>query len=262
MTDPATLLLLFGVAFVASAVDAIAGGGGLLTLPSLLLAGLAPAAAIATNKVQSAFGATSATWVFFRRGLLSWPVSWAFVAAGVTSAALGAACAALLPREILAAMVPLVLVGVALYFAVARPPSEHDARARMPPLAFAALYVSAIGFYDGIFGPGTGSFLTIGFVTLMGYGLLRATAHTKLANAASNIGALLVFALAGKVIWPVGLVMAAGAVLGGQVGSRLALRHGARLIRPLLVTICCAMAIKLLADPANPVRHFLTRVTS
>jgi uncharacterized membrane protein YfcA len=254
LTDPATLVALFAVGAVAALFDAIAGGGGLVTLPALLLAGLDPVAAIATNKLQSSGGSVSATLVFARRGLIGWPLAWAYAAGAFAAAVLGALSVALLPKDVLKALVPVVLIGVALYFVLARRPSEVDARARMAPLAVAATVVPTIGFYDGVFGPGAGSFYMIGFVTLLGYGVTKATAHTKLANAASNLGGLALFALTGKVVWPVGLVMAAGAVLGGQIGSRLAIRHGARIIRPLLVTICCVMAIKLLADPANPLR--------
>ena len=255
VTDPTTLLVLFAVGVAAAIVDAIAGGGGLVTLPALLLAGLDPVAAIATNKLQSSGGSVSATVHFARRGLIQWPLALAYAIGAFVAAILGALSVALLPGYLLKAMVPLILIGVALYFVLARRPSETDARARLPALVFAATFVPVVGFYDGIFGPGAGSFYMIGFVSLLGYGITRATAHTKLSNAASNLGGLAFFALTGKIVWPVGLVMAAGAVIGGQIGSRLAIRHGARIIRPLLVTICCIMAIKLLADPTNPLRQ-------
>ena len=252
--DPLHLLAFFAVGVLAAMFDAIAGGGGLLTLPALLLAGLDPVAAIATNKLQSSGGSVSATVVFARRGLIQWPLAWAYAAGAACAAILGALSVAVLPRDLLKAMVPVVLIGVALYFILARRPSETDARSRMRPVAFAVTFVPVIGFYDGIFGPGAGSFYMIGFVTLLGYGITKATAHTKLSNAASNLGGLALFAATGKIVWPVGLVMLTGAVIGGQIGSHLAIRHGARIIRPLLVTICCIMAIKLLADPTNPLR--------
>ena len=252
-----TLLDLFLVAALAAGFDAIAGGGGLLTLPALLLAGLDPVAAIATNKVQSSAGATSATFVFVRRGLVDWPFGYALVAAGAGGAVAGAASAARLPRAALQAAVPLILLGVAGYVLLSRRPGDSDSRARMPAGAFVPLAVAPIGVYDGLFGPGTGAFLTVAFVGLLGFGITRATAHAKLANAASNWGALGFFALTGHVNWRIGLVMAAGAALGGQVGSRLALRHGARLIKPILAVMACAMAAKLLSDPSNPLRRAL-----
>lgn len=253
--DPGTLAGLFGVALVAGCFDAIAGGGGLITLPALLLAGLDPVAAIATNKLQSSGGSVSASIAFARRGLIRWPEALpAALGAGAASMA-GALCVSLLPKTVLDALVPLLLVGIALYFATARRIANEDAAARISPRAFAMTLAPAVGFYDGVFGPGAGSFYMIGFVTLLGLGVVRATAHTKLCNAASNLGSLALFAMQGAVVWPIGLVMALGAFLGAQAGSALAVKLGARLIRPLLVVIACAMAVRLLADPANPLRR-------
>ncbi|WP_207485948.1 TSUP family transporter [Arenibaculum pallidiluteum] len=246
---------LFAVAAVAGCFDAIAGGGGLLTVPALLIAGLDPVAAIATNKLQGSAGTLSATVAFARRGLIGWRSALPFAAVAALASVAGALSASSLPAPVLAAMVPVLLIGIAVYFATARRMGDADAHARIPALAFGATVVPAVGFYDGIFGPGAGSFYMVGFVTLLGYGVVRATAHTKLANAASNVGSLALFAATGAVVWPVGLTMAAGAVLGAQIGSRLAIRLGARLIRPLLVVISCLMAVRLLADPANPLRQ-------
>ncbi|GJE54729.1 putative membrane transporter protein YfcA [Methylobacterium thuringiense] len=253
--DTGTLAGLFGIAVVAGCFDAIAGGGGLLTLPALLLAGLDPVSAIATNKLQGSGGSVSASIAFARRGLIRWPEAIpAALAAGAASVA-GALCVSLLPKSALDTMVPLLLVGIALYFATARRLGNADATARITPRLFALTLAPAIGFYDGVFGPGAGSFYMIGFVTLLGLGVVRATAHTKLANAASNLGSLALFAAQGVVVWPVGLAMALGAVIGAQAGSALAVKLGARLIRPLLVVIACTMALRLLSDPANPLRR-------
>jgi uncharacterized membrane protein YfcA len=246
---------LFAVSLAAGCVDAIAGGGGLLTLPALLLSGLDPVSAIATNKLQGSAGAVSSTLAFARRRLIHWPDAWKIaVSAGLASVA-GALCVSLLPRTVLDAAVPLLLVGIAIYFATAKRMSNEDAAARFTPNLFALTWAPAVGFYDGVFGPGAGAFYMIGFVTLLGLGVVKGTAHTKLANAASNLGSLALFAIGGHVVWPIGLMMAVGAILGAQVGSRLAIRLGARLIRPLLVTIACLMALRLLSDPVNPLRR-------
>ena len=255
--DAATIAGLFGVAVIAGCCDAIAGGGGLITLPTLLLAGFDPVSAIATNKLQGSAGTVSATYAFARRGLIRWRDAVpAAIAAGLASVA-GALCVGLLPRDALDALVPVLLLGIALYFATARRIRNEDAAARLTPGLFAVSLAPAVGFYDGVFGPGAGSFYMIGFVGLLGLGIVRATAHTKLANAASNLGSLGLFALQGAVVWPVGLAMALGAFLGAQAGSRLAMRLGARLIRPLLVIVACAMALRLLADPGNPLRRMI-----
>jgi len=167
-------------------------------------------------------------------------------------ACLGALAVSIAPLALLSAVLPLLLVVMALYFALSPKLSDRDAAARLSPTAFAFSAAPLVGFYDGVFGPGTGSFFFLSFITLLGYGVLRATAHTKLLNFTSNIAGFLLFAVSGKIVWPVGLAMGLGQFLGAQVGSRLAIRRGARLIRPLLVAVCCAMAAKLVLDPANP----------
>lgn len=249
------LVILFGVAFVAGTLDAIAGGGGLITLPALLLSGLSPIAALGTSKLQSTFGSVSATRAFAKRGLIDWKTAWPIGLAAGLAGIVGALCASLLSPKFLAGLVPVLLIVIAVYFGLSKALKAEDGPARLALPAFAGFIAPIVGFYDGIFGPGAGAFYMVAIVTLLGYGVLKATAHTKLANAASNVGALALFILKGAVIWPIGLAMAVGAFLGAQLGSRLAVRFGARLIRPLLVTISCAMAVKLLADPSNPLRQ-------
>jgi len=248
------LAVLFAVAALAGCFDSIAGGGGLLTIPALLLAGLDPVSAIATNKLQGAAATLSATATFARRRLIHWrtavPVA---VTAGLGSV-VGAFCVSLVSRSVLEGLVPVLLMAVAVYFALGRRMREDDAHARLSLLVFGGAVAPAIGFYDGMFGPGGGSFYMLGFVSLLGYGVLRATAHTKLANAASGLGSLGIYAATAAVVWPVGLTMALGAVLGAQVGSLLAIRLGGRLIRPLLVVVCSMLTLRLLCEPSNPLR--------
>lgn len=255
--DPHLLATMFAVAALAGAFDAIAGGGGLLTLPALLLAGLDPIAALATNKLQGSISALSSTSAFARRGLIDWKTALPVAGAAAVAGLCGALCASLLSRRLLAALVPILLIVIALYFAVSKALKAADAPPRLALPVFAGFVAPLIGFYDGVFGPGAGAFYMVAIVTLLGYGALKATAHTKLANAASNLGSLTLFILKGAVVWPVGLAMAAGAFIGAQIGSRLAMRFGAKLIRPLLVTMSCAMAVKLLSDPSNPLRQGL-----
>jgi uncharacterized membrane protein YfcA len=253
--DPPVLAALCAVAFSAGCFDAIAGGGGLLTVPALLLAGLDPVTAIATNKVQGASGAVSATAAFARAGQLSWRIGAPTALGAALASVIGALSVRLLARATLDALVPLLLIAIAIYFILSPRLRDADARARMSVAAFSCTLAPAIGFYDGVFGPGAGSFYMIAYVGLLGLGVIKATAHTKLANAASNLGSLGLYAATGAIVWPVGLAMAVFSFAGAQVGSRLALRLGARLIRPMLVVISCAMALKLLSDPANPLRQ-------
>jgi hypothetical protein len=251
------LALLFAVALFAAAVDAIAGGGGLMTVPALLIAGLGPVETLATNKLQGSFGSVTASLVFWRRGLVEMRSALPIGLVSAAGAMLGALSVGRLPRSALEAAIPILLVVIAVYFAFQRRLSDADSCARMAAPLFIATVVPAIGFYDGLFGPGTGTFFTVGFVTLLGMGVLRATAHTKIANAGSNLGSLAVFAATGAIDWRLGLVMAAGAFTGAQIGARLAMRFGAEIVRPLIVVVCCALALRLLSDPANPIRRLL-----
>lgn len=249
-----TVALLALVGFAAGFVDSIAGGGGLLAVPALLSAGLDPLSALATNKLQSTFGAFSAAAAYGRARLIDWRAAWPMAVAAFAGAILGAALITVLPTGFLAAVMPVMLILVAVYFAAAPRISAEARPARISARAFTATAAAGIGFYDGVFGPGTGSFFMIAFVLLLGFPIMRATAHTKLLNFASNLGGLLFFALTGGVNVLIGLSMGAGQYIGAQLGSRLALRNGARIIRPLLVVVCCAMAVRLLLDPANPLR--------
>ena len=216
---------LAAVSFLAGFVDSIAGGGGLLTVPALLLAGLDPAQAIATNKVQGSVAAASATYTFGRKGLIEWQKAWGFTLVAFLSSIAGALCVQFLPRSVLEVLIPLLLIAIAFYFALSRKMKDEDAHARMTALAFGLTAPVAIGFYDGIFGPGAGSFYMLAFVTLLGYGVVKATAHTKLVNLASNFGSLLLYSATGAVVWPIGLVMAGASLLGSP--DRLAARHAA-----------------------------------
>ncbi|HEV7252387.1 MAG TPA: TSUP family transporter [Mesorhizobium sp.] len=255
MTDLSldVLLLLVVAGFGAGFIDSIAGGGGLITVPALLLAGLAPVDALGTNKLQSLFGSASATLAYTAKGQVSpreqvWPALLSFL-----GSLGGALVAIVLPGEVLRAALPFLLIAIALYFALKPGLDQVDRARKMPPALFALTLVPLVGFYDGLFGPGTGSFFMLGFVALAGFNLLKATAHTKLLNFASNFGGFAVFAWAGAVLWLAGLLMGLAQFAGAQVGARLAVRRGAGLIRPLLVLTCAALALRLLIDPAHPV---------
>jgi uncharacterized protein len=240
------LLLLVAIAAVAGLVDAIAGGGGLLALPALLWAGLPPVQALATNKLQGSFGTLTASWNFVRRGEIDLkPLRVPIVMTFFGSAA-GTLSVQRLGSDLLGQVVPLLLVAFALYFLFSPRVGDADARQRIGHGLFALIAGFGVGFYDGFFGPGTGSFFALAFVLLLGYNLRRATAGTKVLNFTSNIASLIFFALAGQVVWQVGLAMGLAQMAGAWVGSHLVIRHGTRLIRPLLVTVSLAISLRLL----------------
>jgi uncharacterized membrane protein YfcA len=254
--DAATQILatLALAAFLAGFVDSIAGGGGLISVPALLLAGLSPVDALGTNKLQGLFGSASATIAYAGKGHVDLRQQAPSAILAFLGGAAGAGLAAILPGELLRLVLPFVLIGIALFFAFKPNLGNVDSARRLSPLVFGAMIVPAIGFYDGIFGPGAGSFFMLAFVTLAGYGLLKATAHTKLLNFSSNTGGFVVFALAGVVHWKIGLIMGVAQFLGARLGAALAMRGGAKVIKPLLVLSCIALATKLLMDPAHPLR--------
>ena len=249
-----TVVMLALAAFAAGFVDSIAGGGGLITIPALLLAGFSPVEALGTNKLQGMFGSGSATIHYASKGHVDLRRQLPSALLALAGSAVGALLATIVPGDLLRALLPLVLIAIALYFALKPNMNDVDRAERLSPFLFGLTMVPAIGFYDGLFGPGAGSFYMLAFVALAGYGVLKATAHTKLLNFASNIGGFIVFAAVGVIYWKIGLMMGVAQFLGARVGASLAIRIGARLIKPLLVIVCLALAIKLLADPANPLR--------
>ncbi|WP_175653497.1 TSUP family transporter [Pseudomonas sp. Marseille-P9899] len=258
--DLTLLLALSGLALLAGFFDAIAGGGGLITLPMLFLVGIDPLAALATNKFQAASATVSATVAFSRRGMLDWRSGWPMALMAFAGGALGALSVSLVPKDLLQACVPVLLVVVAAWFAFS--PRLDDQQMRTPRISislFCLLIAPLIGFYDGVFGPGVGSFFMLAFMLLLGQGMLRAVGNSKLLNAACNLGALSVFASTGTILWPLALAMAVCAMFGAQLGARCAVYFGPRLIRPLVVFVCCVMAVKLFLDAGNPLVEWVAQ---
>ncbi|MCG6859841.1 MAG: TSUP family transporter [Chromatiaceae bacterium] len=243
-----TALILFVLALLAGLVDSIAGGGGLISVPALLWVGLPPVTALATNKAQAVFGSFTATANFIHKGVIDLRRAAFAVVCTFLGAASGALLVQRLGGNLLARIIPLLLIAFALYFLLSPRVSDLDSHRRIGEGAFALSVGTSIGFYDGFFGPGTGTFFAMAFVALLGYNLRRATAHTKLLNFTSNLAALLFFLPGGHVIWSIALVMGTGQLAGAWIGSHLVLRHGTRLVRPVLVMATLAVSLKLLLD--------------
>ncbi|MDO8361074.1 MAG: TSUP family transporter [Devosia sp.] len=246
MLDPLVLLALGGAGMLAGFVDAIAGGGGLIALPALLAAGVPPIAALGTNKLQSVIGTGIAAATYWRKGFVSLPALAIAIAATYAAAFVGAYVVKQVDTSLLAVAVPVALIGIALYFLFAPRLSDDDRHARLRFNLFVPVMGAIVGFYDGIFGPGTGSFLTMGFVALFGLGITRAAGNTKILNLASNLGALTLFIPSGDIVWAAAGAMAVGQVVGGYFGALTGIRFGAKLIRPLVVVISIILAAKLL----------------
>jgi len=239
---------LTAVATLAGFVDAIAGGGGVLTVPALLMAGLPPHLALGTNKGCSTFGTTAAVYTFARGGRLALRETLLGFAGGCAGAVVGARLQLALPPATLRPVVLVLLGAVAVALALQRPQQAlHKAEvARGAGAAFAIAL--ALGAYDGFFGPGTGTFLIVAHVTLLGATLSAATAAAKPVNLGSNVASLVTFGLRHTVVWAVALPMAVGNVLGNALGARLALRRGDRLVRAMVILVSLALVVKLAID--------------
>jgi len=246
MIEPGIYAALTATAVLTGFIDAIAGGGGLVMMPALLFAGLPPHLALGTNKVQSMCGTAMATFRYRRAGLFRIGPNRPLIAAVFAGALAGAVVIQWIEARVLALIVPVLLMAVALYTVVSPRMDDSDSHERLGERGYLPV-CGGIGFYDGFFGPGTGQFFAVTLVGLRGMGLTRATGLTKLLNVTSNFASVIAFAIGGKIIWLLGISMALGSMTGGWLGAHFAARHGARLIRPLLITASLALTGKLVS---------------
>jgi uncharacterized protein len=238
------LALPLAAGFVAGVVDAIAGGGGLITLPALLAVGMPPHLAIATNKGQASFGALAATVSFWRKGQVDRaraPVAFGAAFAGAIG---GAMLLLAIPPEPLRPIVLALLVGAAIVVALRREVGGKPRARRYPRVLLAAACV-VLGAYDGFFGPATGSLLILAFAVLFGDAMTRASGNAKVANLGSNVAALALFAWKGKVAWEIALPMAGMNVMGATIGAHLAIRGGDRVVRWVVLVVVGGVVVKV-----------------
>jgi uncharacterized membrane protein YfcA len=242
---PEIILILTLVCVCSGFIDAIAGGGGLLTVPAMLFAGIPPINTLATNKLQSVMGTAIACRNYARAGMIDWRRNRLTALVILIASGIGTWVVQSIDTKLLNLIVPVLLVAVALYVLLSPRMSDEDAHHRVSSNGYAPIG-GAVGFYDGFFGPGTGAFFTTTLVGLRGYGLTKATALTKLFNFSSNLGSVILFIAGGKMLWLLGLCMAIGSMAGGWIGSHTAMRFGAKVIRPLLVTISLGLTGRLI----------------
>jgi uncharacterized membrane protein YfcA len=240
--------LLFVAGFAGGFIDAIAGGGGLITVPALLATGMPPQMALGTNKLQSACGTAIAVGRYAKAGLMKTPGLRVAVACAFFASMAGAQAVSVLSQDLLRQMIPWLLAAVAVYTALNRRFGIESGTEKMAAPVFAAVFGVALGFYDGFFGPGTGSFWTLAVVALLGLELKGATGYTKAANLASNLGSLVIFLAYGAVHFAAAGAMIGGQLIGARLGSGLVIRKGAGLIRPVFLAVVFAMTAKLLWD--------------
>lgn len=241
-------VLLFFIAMLAGTIDAIAGGGGLITIPALLAVGLPPGAAIATNKVGGIAAAAAATLHFLRMRQIDLKRSRWMMLGAFSGSLVGGIALTGIDSGVLRQIIPILLIGFALYFLLSPKVGAQDRSERISMGLYAATLSPLIGLYDGFFGPGTGTFLAISLVTLLGMNLVKATAHAKLLNLCSNSAALIFFSLHGSIVWSFGLPILAGQWVGGTIGARLAVTRGHQLIRILMVTMAVVVSVKMILE--------------
>jgi uncharacterized membrane protein YfcA len=244
--DVLTIVLLSLASLGAGTVDAIAGGGGLITLPALLAAGLAPHDALGTNKGQSVWGSSAALVAFWRAGRVDRKQAVYAFPLGFVGSLGGAALVSMIDKNALRPIVIAMLIGAAVLLVVRKPVRDEDAP--HPAWWIAALLAFVIGAYDGFFGPGTGTFLIVGFVALCGRSLVHASADAKVVNFASNLAAVAVFASGGYIVWELALPMAVGQLAGGLIGAQLAMRGGERIVRGVVLVVSGALILKLVVE--------------
>jgi uncharacterized membrane protein YfcA len=233
-------------------VDSIAGGGGLIQLPSLLISmpNTAPSLLLGTNKLPSFLGTLGATASYLKKVKPDFKLAFVMAVPAFIGSGLGASVATKIPKEAFKPIILFMLIVVAVYTWRKKELGlvENFRFARRHQVGMGALAGLVIGFYDGIFGPGTGSFLMLILVALLGFAFLQASVTAKIVNLATNLGAILVFGLNGKILWVLGLTMAIGNVIGGFLGARWALKGGSALIRKVFLVVTTLLILRLAYD--------------
>ncbi len=244
--DIFTLFLLFGAGCFAGFVDSIAGGGGIITLPVLLAVGVPPHQALATNKLQSSFGSFTAALNYAKKGLMNPKKLFLGVLFTFIGAVSGAYAVQFFDAKRLESMIIVMLIVIFLYTLASPNLGKIHTVAKIKNGLFYTLFGLLIGFYDGFFGPGTGSFWTIALILLLGLDLKSATAQTKLFNFTSNVASLAMFIYAGLVLWVAGLIMGVGQIIGAYLGSSLVAKKEVKFIRVFFLIVVGVTILKLL----------------
>jgi uncharacterized membrane protein YfcA len=243
---PLHYCLLFATGLIAGTVDAIAGGGGLIMLPVLLGLGLPAPLALGTNKLGAAFGTGSAAWSYARRGAVAVRECVPGIVAALVGSLAGSFIVHWINSDFLTRVIPWLLAAVIAYLVFRPKLGESSRHRRMRPFLFYLLFGLVLGFYDGFFGPGVGSFWMVAFVAVLGLDFLHSAAHARVMNFASNVAALAVFSIAGTVLLIPGLVLGAGQLIGGRLGAYLALTRGVKFVRPIFLVMAGLTVLKLL----------------
>ena len=246
--DLLSYTVFFVAAFLGGFIDAIAGGGGLITLPAIMAMGVPPHLALGTNKLQGVFGSFTATLNFTKKGLINYKECFVGIVFTFIGALIGATLILFLNANFLKIIIPFLLIAIFMYTLFMPKIGESDRAAKMNERLFYVIFGLILGFYDGFFGPGAGSFWMFAMVALIGLNLKKAVAHTKALNFTSNIVALGVFVAGGQILWLVCFLTAVGQILGAYFGSNLVIKKEVKFIRTMFLIVVAATICKLLFD--------------
>lgn len=238
------LLILFIVAVVAGLLDTLAGGGGLIALPALILSGVGPLAALGTNKLQGSMGTATATFMMIKNKRVKWCEVKELMLFAFIGATIGSVAIQFINAAILNYVIPIVISFIGIYFLISPTSSEEYSKPKTSKRNYTNIVIPTIGCYDGFFGPGTGSFFALAGISLRGYGIIHSTAIAKTLNFSTNIASLIIFLIAGKIVWTIGLVMMIGQAIGASLGSHCLFSINPKYLRVLVVIMCFGMLIK------------------
>jgi uncharacterized protein len=237
------LFLVAGAAF-AGFIDSICGGGGLISIPVLLMGGFTPAQSIAANKLQGTLGAIASTQYYLGKKVLEARVLGKIALGAGIGGLAGTLVVNVVDNRFMTMILPVMLIAMAIYFAFSSKVADRQSEPRLSLKTIGMTLVPLIGFYDGFFGPGAGTFYMTCLISIAGLAVTQAMAYSRVLNLISNAASLVMFVLMGKMVWGAGIAMSLGEVAGVYAGSHLVHRNGARLVRPLVVVACIAMAAK------------------
>jgi len=244
------IILLCAVGFVAAAVDAIAGGGGLISLPAILTAGVPPHFALGTNKAASSCGSFTSAYTFTRLGKVFIPLMKFTIPCTLAGSAVGVLAALKIDQGFLQIIILVLIFATAIYTIVKKDFGNEDKFTGLTRKSIiqGCAFAFSLGFYDGFFGPGTGSFLIFLFIKIYGFDFTIAAGNSKVLNFVSNITSLVMFAINGKIYYMVGIPMGLAMIAGARVGSKIAIKNGTKVIKPIFVTIALVLTVKLLIE--------------
>lgn len=243
--SPAFYMLFFVASIVGGLVGSLSGGAGMITMPLLLVSGLNPLQALATNKLQACVGSFTSAVHYYHQGLVDMKESRAVMIVAMLFGALGAILVQFVEVALLSKILPFVMIAVGAYFLLSPNISEED-RAQNPHKIFLFASMAGASLYGGLLGIGIGSFVLALLVSIGGYGLSKALAHSRWVVFSINIASTLFFVLGGNVLWVLGSIMCVGQIIGATLGARLAIKHGAKIIRPIVICVCFALSTQLL----------------